>query len=109
MSVAATRPREFFRRRTHLLMPIVEHWNWQLQGRCRQFGTATFFADDRETLGQRAQREINAKLICSDCDVQMQCLGHAMRFHEAHGIWGGTTERERARRIASARASGTGL
>jgi WhiB family redox-sensing transcriptional regulator len=34
------------------------------------------------------------KTICSGCSVRQQCLEWAVR-HEAHGLWGGMTPRER--------------
>ena len=37
----------------------------------------------------------DAKRICSSCPVRTECLQEALARHERHGIWGGTTERER--------------
>jgi WhiB family redox-sensing transcriptional regulator len=34
------------------------------------------------------------KTICSGCSLRQQCLEWAVK-HEAHGLWGGTTPRER--------------
>jgi WhiB family redox-sensing transcriptional regulator len=34
------------------------------------------------------------KTICSGCSIRQQCLEWAVK-HEAHGLWGGTTPRER--------------
>ncbi|WP_082359870.1 WhiB family transcriptional regulator [Rhodococcus opacus] len=75
----------------------TEYWDWQLQARCRRLGTASFFAPDGETAGERARRERRAKQICSSCDVRPQCLAHAMQISETYGVWGGTTERQRKR------------
>lgn len=44
----------------------------------------------------RFQRERAAKAICRACAVRAECLSHAVRHGEAHGIWGGLTEDERA-------------
>lgn len=38
-----------------------------------------------------------AKAICRVCPVQAECLDHALRYGERHGIWGGRSERERRR------------
>lgn len=37
----------------------------------------------------------NAKMVCNSCDYQVECLAWAMDKKEI-GIWGGTTEYERA-------------
>jgi len=76
----------------------TDYWEWQLHARCRRLGATTFFAPDNETGGERARRERDAKKICSFCEVRSQCLTHAMRISESYGVWGGTTERERANR-----------
>jgi WhiB family redox-sensing transcriptional regulator len=38
-----------------------------------------------------------AKAICARCPVSDLCLTVALRNGERHGVWGGKTERERAR------------
>lgn len=35
--------------------------------------------------------------VCRACPVQPDCLRHAIEANEMHGIWGGQTERARAR------------
>ena len=40
-----------------------------------------------------AQRE--ARAICQDCPVRLQCLADALDSRMDFGIWGGMTERER--------------
>ncbi|WP_080606336.1 WhiB family transcriptional regulator [Rhodococcus opacus] len=80
----------------HRLTAHTDFWDWQLHARCRRLGVTSFFAPDGETGGERARRERDAKKICSPCEVQAQCLAHAMRISETYGVWGGTTERERA-------------
>jgi len=37
-----------------------------------------------------------AKAICAICRVRRECLTFALRTGQHHGIWGGTTEDERA-------------
>jgi hypothetical protein len=41
-----------------------------------------------------AQHTLIAKDICSRCPIKQDCLSYGL-YHEAFGIWGGTTERER--------------
>jgi WhiB family redox-sensing transcriptional regulator len=36
-----------------------------------------------------------AKQLCGKCPVKLECLEFALRNEEAHGIWGGTTMRQR--------------
>jgi WhiB family redox-sensing transcriptional regulator len=38
-----------------------------------------------------------AKAVCAGCKVRQMCLETALRNRERHGVWGGLTERERAR------------
>lgn len=38
-----------------------------------------------------------ARVICDTCPVQPDCLEHAIRYGEDHGIWGGRSEEERHR------------
>jgi WhiB family redox-sensing transcriptional regulator len=39
---------------------------------------------------------LEAKALCEGCPVSQQCLTYALA-HEDHGIWAGTSERERRR------------
>ena len=43
-----------------------------------------------------------ARRICAECPVKGACLEYALRNGIDHGVWGGTSERER-RRIARRR------
>ena len=36
-----------------------------------------------------------AKMICTGCPVQAECVGYAIRTNQQHGVWGGFTEKER--------------
>lgn len=48
-----------------------------------------------------------AKTVCRSCGVRVDCLEWALANREVHGIWGGTSERERRRvrrRIAAGQA-----
>lgn len=42
-----------------------------------------------------ARRMSAARQLCAACDVQMECLDYALANGEQHGVWGGTTEKER--------------
>ena len=68
---------------------------WMPRGRCRDMAPGTFFPSDGVGV------EI-ARRICADCPVKSPCLEYALRNGIDHGVWGGTSERER-RRIARRR------
>jgi WhiB family redox-sensing transcriptional regulator len=37
----------------------------------------------------------DAKAICEQCLVRVECLTYALDHHPQHGVWGGASERER--------------
>ena len=69
--------------------------NWMGQGTCRDHPPSTFFPSDGVGVDV-------ARRICATCPVQAPCLEYALRNRVDHGVWGGTSERER-RRIARQR------
>jgi WhiB family redox-sensing transcriptional regulator len=69
--------------------------SWMAMGKCRELPPETFFPSDGVGVDI-------ARRICADCPVKAPCLEYAMDNHIDHGVWGGTSERER-RRIARAR------
>ncbi|MHB1923747.1 MAG: WhiB family transcriptional regulator [Acidimicrobiales bacterium] len=73
--------------------------DWTAQAACRGCPPDKFFPAAEDPAE-------GAKMICRGCPVQGPCLDHALRYREA-GVWGGTTERERARirRAAPGRAA----
>ena len=48
---------------------------------------------DRMFVEGTAQNE--AKVLCLDCPVRLDCLAHALDHREEYGVWGAMTERER--------------
>ncbi len=68
---------------------------WMSQAVCRNEPPAFFFPSDG--VGVEAARR-----ICATCPVKSPCLEYALRNRIDHGVWGGTSERER-RRIARRR------
>lgn len=80
------------------LRPIIEAWEWQTVGLCRDRATAQFFHPD-DDLGRisRRLREAAAKRLCLSCPVRAACATHALSVGEEYGVWGGFTETERAR------------
>jgi WhiB family redox-sensing transcriptional regulator len=54
--------------------------------------------------GPAQEQTAKVKAICSACRVRRECLAFALRTGQIYGVWGGTTEHERAavrRRTAS--------
>lgn len=62
--------------------------SWQGDARCAGMDVNIFYP----TSGQSSER---AKRICEACPVRVQCLNHALRTNERHGVWGGMSPRER--------------
>jgi WhiB family redox-sensing transcriptional regulator len=59
---------------------------------------AIFFPNDGVGV-QAAQR------ICAECPVKTNCLEQALNDRMCHGVWGGTSERERRRMLRHRRLS----
>lgn len=68
----------------------VDNTEWMEQAACRGIDPAVFFVD-------RGGSSVAAKDACNNCPVTGQCLAHAIANGEHHGIWGGTTGRERVK------------
>lgn len=64
--------------------------DWMSDGNCTDLPPATFFPSDG--VGVDAARK-----ICADCPVRSPCLEYALANRIDHGVWGGTSERERRR------------
>lgn len=71
---------------------------WMAAGNCRNHPPEVFFPSDG------AGVEV-AKRICEDCPVQEPCLEYALLNRIDHGVWGGTSERQRRRILKSRRAT----
>ena len=77
------------------LEPVLEMWEWQQQGACREVSPDVFFHPEGERGPSRARRIQRAKAVCGTCPVLLTCREHALRVREPYGIWGGLTEDER--------------
>jgi WhiB family redox-sensing transcriptional regulator len=68
------------------------------RGLCSQADPTIFFPERGGSAGE-------AKKICAQCSIREQCLEEALAQsnYNDHGIWGGTTERER-RKIRKTRS-----
>src|SRR2546429_7350062 len=76
---------------------------WQERARCREHDPEVFFPE-------KGGSSREAKRICSECPVRIECLNYALRRDERYGVWGGMSERERRRlkRMASLGPNGEG-
>ena len=69
--------------------------NWMADGSCNEHPPSLFFPSDGVGV------EV-AKKICAACPSKEPCLEYALANRIDHGVWGGTSERQR-RRILKAR------
>jgi len=83
-------------RRSRASSPPVGGWSWLAEAACRGLPVEMFVGPDGETPTGRRERELEAVAICAECPVRAQCLAHAMTQPELFGVWGGTTEGDRA-------------
>ncbi|MBA3653059.1 MAG: WhiB family transcriptional regulator [Actinobacteria bacterium] len=60
------------------------------EGNCRDVHPSVFFPSDG--VGVDVARE-----VCATCPMKAPCLEYALRSRIDHGVWGGTSERERRR------------
>ena len=69
------------------------HTDWRHRAACRDEDPELFFPIS-ET-GPAARQATEAKAVCARCPVREQCLRYALDNGLDHGVFGGTTERER--------------
>jgi WhiB family redox-sensing transcriptional regulator len=72
--------------------------SWMAVGNCRYEPPTTFFPSDGVGV------EV-AKKICGTCPAQEACLEYALENRIDHGVWGGTSERQRRRLLKHRRVS----
>jgi WhiB family transcriptional regulator, redox-sensing transcriptional regulator len=75
-----------------ILHDAVSRDTWRQAAACRGYPAEMFYP---ETAAEVAA----AKRVCAGCKVRERCLELALRNKEQYGVWGGMTERERARAI----------
>jgi WhiB family redox-sensing transcriptional regulator len=68
--------------------------NWKLRAACWDCPPGLFFPEN--TPAQLELKE-QAKQICRNCEVRVQCLRFALETRQERGIWGGKDENELAR------------
>lgn len=70
--------------------------DWMPRGLCNDRPPSLFFPSDGVGV------EV-AKRICAECPVKEPCREYALFHRIDHGVWGGTSERERRRILRSRR------
>jgi WhiB family transcriptional regulator, redox-sensing transcriptional regulator len=76
--------------------------DWREHAACRDAEPELFFPVS--DMGPGAHQVTRAKAVCAGCPVRPRCLDYAMDNALDHGVFGGTTERERrtmARRVVT--------
>ena len=73
-------------------------YSWQTEASCRGVDAELFFPATEDDA-------MPAKAICDSCPVRLECLAFALERNEKFGVWGGLTEKERARLSPAARES----
>lgn len=63
---------------------------WWERAECLKHDPEIFFPKKGGTANK-------ARKVCAVCPVRVECLNYAIAHDEQHGVWGGTTERERRR------------
>lgn len=76
--------------------------SWMARGKCAEEPPAMFFPSDGVGV------EIACRL-CADCKVKETCLEYALEQRIDHGVWGGTSERERRRILKRRRLEAAAL
>lgn len=75
---------------------------WRSQAACTgEMGQAFYPPLRPEKRSIKVAREQRAKAVCAGCAVRQECLEQAIESGERYGIWGGLTDVERTRLIAS--------
>jgi len=78
--------------------------SWRLEAACRDADPAPFGEPDHgESPDARRERVAQAKAICRECPVRVQCLAGALAAGDTHTVRGGMTPAER--RTAAQRAA----
>ncbi|SEE52594.1 WhiB family transcriptional regulator, redox-sensing transcriptional regulator [Streptomyces sp. 3213] len=67
---------------------------WAQRAACAHEDPELFFP--LSSTGPALRQELAAKRVCLRCPVTRQCFDWAMDSGQVHGVWGGTSERERA-------------
>jgi WhiB family transcriptional regulator, redox-sensing transcriptional regulator len=73
---------------------LITCGQWRSAAACRSADPDLFFPISES--GPGLKQAAGAQAICATCRVRRECLAFALQTGQVHGIWGGTTEHERA-------------
>ena len=76
--------------------PVMDLWEWQFDGACRQADPSLFFHPEGERGAARRRRAEAAREVCASCPVLRQCREQSLTAREPYGVRGGLSEDERA-------------
>jgi len=62
---------------------LAEEYEWRLHAECQGADPDLFFPDQGGTIRE-------AKAICDECSVQVECLEYALATGMKYGVWSGT-------------------
>lgn len=66
---------------------MTDKYNWVAHARCA--------SQDSDGLFEQGSVQREARNVCADCPVRLNCLSYALDNRENFGVWGALTERER--------------
>lgn len=66
---------------------MADKYDWLTLARCA--------TQDCDGLYEQGPIQKEARLICAECSVRLECLVDALERRENFGVWGGLNERER--------------
>ena len=67
---------------------LLQRPAWHADAACREHPEVTFYPT-------RGDDTRPAKQVCAGCLVRDECLADAVEHNELHGVWGGTSYKER--------------
>jgi WhiB family redox-sensing transcriptional regulator len=70
--------------------------NWRHKAACRGLDGELFFPVAGEATAIFEAQVAEAKAVCARCPVRAECLAEALETPNTVGVWGGTTDGERA-------------
>lgn len=74
-----------------------ERYEWQEKASCAPLPTEVFFPHKPDFT--------QAKAVCADCPVRIECLQFALRTDQPDGVWGGLSFAERQRVLRKRRSA----
>jgi WhiB family redox-sensing transcriptional regulator len=69
---------------------------WRAQAACQGADPDLFFPVAPPNTGAGQRQVAQAREVCRSCAVTADCLRFALATRQAHGVWAGTTEGQRA-------------